>query len=88
MATVNDFMKFLNDRLGVNIPLLPLKGFPAFLTDLWKAAVRGWTRDQQQLPGEVEIDLGQSGLPMPLGRGEVTIDRASIRIRDGSPSSP
>ena len=85
-TTVDDLMSFLNSKLGLKIPLLPLTGFPAFVMNLWKRAVLNWS-PADGVPSSVSIELTPP-LTITMGGGDVTATAASILVRTGSPSSP
>lgn len=40
--TVNDYVGWLNENLGLDIPRLPLPGFPPEAVTLWGWTVSGW----------------------------------------------
>ncbi|PTT77526.1 hypothetical protein DBR42_25025 [Pelomonas sp. HMWF004] len=40
--TVNDYFDWLNQNLGLHIPMLPLTGFPPEAVALWGWTVTGW----------------------------------------------
>lgn len=88
MASVNDFITFLNSSLGLKIPVLPLTGFPAFVVALWKRGVLNWSPGSS-IPSILKVDVSKSNpLDIPIGAGSVKAVDASILTSGGAMGSP
>lgn len=79
MATVNDFLSAVNKKFGDSIPLLPLAGFPAIMKTIWSFALRGWKAGDPLK--DVDLDISTNDpLNLPIGFGEVAVEKASINF--------
>ncbi|WP_434625683.1 hypothetical protein [Azospirillum sp. B2RO_4] len=94
---VNDLMTFLNSRLGLSIPLLPLSGFPRFMVAIWQLLVDGWEPGDglptdsppggsPEASGQAVVQTDVSGdNPFPIPIGGTAVEAIALWIEIGPP---
>lgn len=80
--TVNDYFGWLNQNLGLDIPLLPLKGFPPEAVELWGWNVPGWS------PGSpfYKVSVDNAYFIPTAGQG-ITIGTLSLKVNSPPPAA-
>jgi hypothetical protein len=85
--TVNAVMEWLNAKLGLKLPTLPLAGWPAVLKSLWEMFVKG-TFPSGPLPWEISIDGSWPAIFPQIGPTPVQLENLTITVKETSTGSP
>lgn len=74
---VNDVMTWLNQRYGIALPVLPLKGWTQAVISLWSKSV-DWEPGSSPEPTSIKVD----GDWKPFGTGKFTVNNITIEIKE------
>ncbi len=85
--TVNAVMEWLNEKLGLKIPTLPLSGWPAVLKSLWEMFIKG-TYPSGPLPWKISIDGSWPAIFPQIGPTPVQLQNLTINVQQTSSTSP
>lgn len=70
-------MIWLNQRYGITLPVLPLKGWSKSVISLWNKSV-DWQPGSSPEPTSIKVD----GEWKPFGTSNFTVKNITIEIRD------
>jgi hypothetical protein len=79
--TVNTVMQWLNENMGLSLPVLPLFGWPASLYSLWELFILGEV-PPGPLPWSIEVEGSWPAIFPQTGSPPLTLNSLTIHVEE------